>query len=131
MNVRTTLVGAAVASAFFALAAPAQSEATVRCKPGEYGEYTTGVPRVTRLRAAGLPRLTSGYAPRCLVADTAAGRAVMRPYNLPKTIRLYGARWDAGRWNVSSRFNSERYFTSVRFTQRHKSITFRFTEPRD
>jgi hypothetical protein len=46
-------------------------------------------------------------------------------------MRLYGARWNAGLWRIYSRFNSERYFTTVRFVRGDKTISFRMTEPQD
>lgn len=107
---------------------PAQA-ATVTCKPGAYffGDYGVEGAVVTRLRATGLPKLTSDYAPRCLVADSAAGRIVSHTprYSLPRTVRIYGARWNAGRWKVTSFYSERLLLRSVRFTQGKKRITFR------
>src|SRR3712207_8112787 len=50
--------------------------ATVRCKPGRYLDARPNGARIDLLRATNLPARTDGYAPRCLVAETAVQEVI-------------------------------------------------------
>jgi hypothetical protein len=56
-------------------------------------------PTIRQLRTFNLPRLTDGYAPRCLVAESIAGFVQTRR-GRPRRFRVGGARWYAGIWVV-------------------------------
>jgi hypothetical protein len=60
-------------------------------------------PTATHLRAHNLPRKTDGYAPRCLVAEAVVAEIQLdyRNGKPPAKLRVYGARWSAGRWRCS------------------------------
>ena len=73
-------------------------------------------PTIHRLRAVRLPRLTDGYAPRCLVAEAVAGLAKdrvgraarrhgvdFRVDKRPKRVKPMGARWSGGAYRVKYR----------------------------
>ena len=89
------------------LAVPATAEAkatTITCDAGQYQLLHGENPRIERLRAHNLPRKTSGYAPRCLVAEAIAAdiqRALQDGERAPRALNVYGARWSAGRWRCS------------------------------
>ena len=99
------------ASATFAAALmiPAGASAkTVPCDGTTYGGVSDSFPGVAKIRAHNLPGKTDGYAPRCLVAESVAGRVQMEmgdgeaPF-YPKRVRVYGARWDGGTWKMRYR----------------------------
>ena len=86
------------------LGATPAAAATVTCT---YGEYFPGSgnpdPAVTDLKAHNLPRRTSGYAPRCLVAESVA-RFVQFDASegtKPKKVKVMGARWYGGVYRCS------------------------------
>lgn len=81
-----------------ALVPSAASAATVSCPPGKY--LVTTADAVASLKATGLPRKTDGYAPRCLVAEAVAAEAT-RTATFPKSIMVYGARWNGGKWRCT------------------------------
>ena len=59
---------------------------------------------MSKLRASDLPRRTDGYAPRCLVAESVAGevkRAIQDTGERPSQVRVFGARWNGGRWHCA------------------------------
>lgn len=92
------------AVAMLAFAAPAAQ--AVSCKPGKYaGVDHNAFPMVLKLEAVKLPKKTDGYAPRCLVAESvgAALQRSWREFEGPKSVRVYGARWDGGRWRCRYR----------------------------
>ncbi len=108
MKSRLALV---ILAAFLALA-PAASANTTRCTGNRYGGITPRF-RITNELATNLPRLTSGYAPRCLVADSVVGevengvgsnafrRCVLSAHNVNVwKCHVGGARWEAGVWTV-------------------------------
>ena len=101
---RLLLPPLALGLALLALPSPA-SAATVRCKVGYYAPALDhGKPRVSKLRAIDLPRRTDGYAPRCLVAEAVADavkRAIQDTGNRPAQVRVFGARWNGGRWTCT------------------------------
>jgi hypothetical protein len=84
---------------------PAASARTVRCDTGYYAPgLDHGSPEVAKLRAVDLPRRTDGYAPRCLVAESVASevkRAIQDTGDRPARVRVFGARWNGGRWNCA------------------------------
>lgn len=89
-----------------AAAAPAAARAdSVSCRVGYYiPGADTASPTALNLRAHNLPRRTDGYAPRCLVAEAIVGRIQDRfaeSGRLPAKVRVYGARWDGGRWRCT------------------------------
>ena len=83
----------------------AASPVTVSCSNYRYGAIDrTLFPGIGHVKATGLPRLTSGYAPRCLVATSVAGslqQTYARHGRWPSRVRVRGARWDAGWWRIS------------------------------
>jgi hypothetical protein len=100
--------------------APSVAEArTVKCRIGYYspGLDDARFPTIHKLRAENLPRLTDGYAPRCLVAESVAGlvkdrveRAARREgvnfrfdQHAPKRATPMGARWSGGVYRVKYR----------------------------
>jgi hypothetical protein len=91
--------------AVLAVPATAQGRAiTITCDAGQYQLLHGENPRIAKLRAHNLPRKTSGYAPRCLVAEAIASdiqRALQNGERAPRTLSVYGARWGAGRWRCS------------------------------
>jgi hypothetical protein len=106
-SVRSLLALAGASAVCLLGVAASAGAATVRCRTGFYDPGLNGpntFPTVSRLRAVDLPRLTDGYAPRCLVAESIAGRiqtSFDRRGRLPRTLHIYGARWDGGRWRLS------------------------------
>jgi hypothetical protein len=90
------------------LAAPAAAHGkpaiTITCDAGQYQLLHGENPRIADLMAHNLPRRTSGYAPRCLVAEAIASdiqRALQDGRSAPRMLSVYGARWGAGRWRCS------------------------------
>jgi hypothetical protein len=75
-----------------------------KCKPGKYWLVQTDSDiQVEQLDVRGLPRKTSDYAPRCLVADALAGLLQSdyeRRGRLRTKVTVMGARWSAGTWTV-------------------------------
>ena len=102
-----------------ALAAPASAKTTV-CKVGYYSPgIESEFPAPGKLRAHNLPRLTYGYAPRCLVAESLVG-AVQQAwadgdYN-SRTVHIQGARWDGGTWRVRYRLATNGQWSWGEFT---------------
>jgi hypothetical protein len=115
---------------------------TVGCRIGHYSPALDDkqFPTIHRLRATNLPRLTSDYAPRCLVAESLAGlvkdgvaRAAQRhgddfrfDEHAPKSVRPRGARWDAGSYRVRYRVmrcDCDPY-VAVTATRGRKSVRF-------
>ena len=93
----------AAAATAIAAAAPASAD-TVTCDPGRYQLLHGENPTIADLQAHNLPRKTDGYAPRCLVAEAIASKIQRTLQNggaKPRTVRVYGARWDGGRWRCS------------------------------
>jgi hypothetical protein len=104
MRLRKVLA-AAVAGSTVAIAAPADAHTTTCRMGGPYSAVDETVfPAVYNVHAVNLARRTSGYAPRCLVADSIGGLIQQgsadhqRP---PRRVRPMGARWDGGVWRVS------------------------------
>lgn len=102
-----------------ALAPSHADAATVKCRIGYYapGLDDAQFPTIHKLRAFRLPRLTDGYAPRCLVAESIASlvkdrvaRAARKQgdnfrfdRDAPKRVKPMGARWFGGFYRVSYR----------------------------
>jgi hypothetical protein len=100
---RRALLLLSVAAALLVPAAPA-SAVTVTCDPGEYLLVGGENPTIEDLRAHNLPRKTSGYAPRCLVAEAIAAeiqRRLQEGGTAPRTVSAQGARWSSGKWRCS------------------------------
>jgi hypothetical protein len=92
-----------VAAAALVAAAPA-SAVTITCDPGEYLLVRGENPTIENLRAHNLPRKTSGYAPRCLVAEAIAAeiqRTLQQGGKAPRTVTVFGAQWSGGKWRCS------------------------------
>ena len=107
----TLVLAGALAGAF---AVPASADASVqRC-----GDVKYVYPYLLDVRAIDMSRLTSGYAPRCLVARTLAAHV---QDGGPGRYRIMGARWDAGTWRVRSRWvGSREVYTGRKGGQRIK-----------
>jgi hypothetical protein len=100
---RVLLVIAVVAAGLLAVATPAGA-VTITCDPGEYLLLHGENPTIENLRAHNLPRKTSGYAPRCLVAEAIAAEIQRRLQNgekAPRTVSVMGAQWSSGKWRCS------------------------------
>jgi hypothetical protein len=100
---RATLALLAVAAAVLVAATPA-SGVTITCDPGEYLLLHGENPTIEDLRAHNLPRKTSGYAPRCLVAEAIAAeiqRVLQNGRKAPSTVSVMGAQWSSGKWRCS------------------------------
>src|SRR5829696_8375431 len=100
---RSLIALLAAAAATAAVAAPASAD-SVTCAPGEYLLIHGENPRVADLRAHNLPRRTSGYAPRCLVAEAIAAEvqhALQDGQKAPRTVSVMGAQWSSGKWRCS------------------------------
>lgn len=70
MYVRRRILVLAVAGSVVAIAPAAQAQ-TTRCRGNHYSAIDrSAFPGIGNEYAVNLPRLTSGYAPRCLVADS-------------------------------------------------------------
>jgi len=93
------------AAAVVALPAAPAAAKTTTCKPGRYQLVLPGsIPAVSKLRAIDLPRLTDGYAPRCLVAEAVAveiQRGFEGRSRLPRKVIVLGARWNGGTWHCT------------------------------
>ena len=91
-------------------------------------EYQQAFPAVERVTTVGLPRLTDGYAPRWLVAQSAVGVIQHRAYNgaFPRRIWIRGARWGAGRWRVHYRTVTEGDTWYGRFVLSHDKQRLKF-----
>ena len=112
------------------LAIPSDSEAatatasasTTSCKAGYYSPGLDDTfPAVDKLRARNLPRLTSGYAPRCLVAESVAGAVQYywsEHYHAPRRVNVMGARWYSGKWTIRYRLRSNGHWSWGEFTAR-------------
>jgi len=92
------------------LVAPTTASAkahVVRCNGHTYSLIDpSAFPGIGKLRAINLPRKTDGYAPRCLVAEAVAAKVQARwrhGITRPTVVNVGGARWDGGRWRVTSR----------------------------
>jgi hypothetical protein len=115
-----------IVAAALALLAPASASADTKRCPNGY--------RATDVRAHDLPAKTDGYASPCLVASVAHGvvtyRLEHRPYRWPRTIRVHGARWTAGKWRVRHRTVTDDGSTfervSARRIGRDDRVTWRF-----
>jgi len=71
----------------------------VRCTVGKYQLASADEdPAVADLRARNLPRRTSDYAPRCLVAEAIAGLVQFEASegDPPRKVTAMGARWYGG-----------------------------------
>jgi hypothetical protein len=129
--IRTALTTALAALAALALAVPAGAATVVNCEHSVYAmSLNTGhvFPWVTRLAAVNVPRLTEGYAPRCLVAASVAS-TVQLAGGHPGSYNVYGAQWGAGRWSVNFRMAEGPYGPVQEYTARHghELVTFRGT----
>jgi hypothetical protein len=113
---------AAFAALLVLTAAPAAHASTVKCRTGYFAPgLDRESPRASRLRAIDLPRLTDGYAVRCLVAESVAADvqlAFHRDHRLPKSVRTFGARWNGGTWQVAA---SGKHVTA---THGHRRVKF-------
>jgi hypothetical protein len=97
------IVALLVAAAALVAAAPA-SAVTITCDPGEYLLLHGENPTIEDLKAHNLPRKTSGYAPRCLVAEAIAAeiqRTLQDGKQPPRTVAVMGAQWSSGKWRCS------------------------------
>jgi hypothetical protein len=97
------IVALLVAAAALVAAAPA-SAVTITCDPGEYLLLHGENPTIEDLKAHNLPRKTSGYAPRCLVAEAIAAeiqRTLQDGKQAPRTVAVMGAQWSSGKWRCS------------------------------
>lgn len=85
------------------LAASAQAQ-TTRCSGNHFHAIDrSAFPGISKERAINLPRRTSGYAPRCLVADSIAGLIQVyfhKHKRFPRSLQVHGARWNAGTWRL-------------------------------
>lgn len=104
---RKVLLAAAFAAAIVTVPAIAAPAGRVKCSGNRYGAIDPAAfPAIRNEIAVGLPRLTSGYAPRCLVADSIGGSIQQfwrHHQRLPHRLMVRGARWDAGRWRLGYR----------------------------
>jgi hypothetical protein len=106
----------AVIAALALAIAPAAGAQTTRCSGNHYLLVSTHIsPSVGHIVAVGLPPLTDGYAPRCLVAEAIAADVQQfrnRHHRYPRSLRIYGAQWDGGVWKlryVTRRAGGKRY----------------------
>jgi hypothetical protein len=100
---RVPLIALLAAAATAVAAGPASAD-TVTCDPGQYQLLHGENPTIAGLQAHNLPRKTDGYAPRCLVAEAIASKIQRTLQNggaKPRTVRVYGAQWNGGRWRCS------------------------------
>jgi hypothetical protein len=101
---RVSLIALLAAAATAAVAAAPVSAATVSCNAGQYQLLHGENPTIEALKAHNLPRKTDGYAPRCLVAEAIASeiqRTLQNGGSKPRTVTVYGARWNGGKWRCS------------------------------
>jgi hypothetical protein len=98
------LIVALLAAAAALVAAAPAGAVTITCDPGEYLLLHGENPTIEDLKAHNLPRKTSGYAPRCLVAEAIAAeiqRTLQDGKQAPRTVSVMGARWSSGKWRCS------------------------------
>lgn len=87
------------------VAVPAAGAKTIHCSGHRYRLIDShAFPSISNLDATNLPTFTSGYAPRCLVAESLA--ADIQFYwsehgRLPNKDRPYGARWRAPTFKIT------------------------------
>jgi hypothetical protein len=75
-----------------------------QCYGSKYAPFPRGT--VRHLVAYRLPKLTDGYAPRCLVAEQIAEivqGAFADGARIPRHVRTQGARWEGPRWAIHYR----------------------------
>jgi hypothetical protein len=92
-------------------------------------DAATQFPAVNRVKTVNLPAKTDGYAPRWLVAEGAVGVIQSRMSEgrgIPSRIRVMGARWYAGTWNVRYRVvtNGEYSYGKFVVSQGSKRLEF-------
>jgi len=101
---RSVAVLAAIGT--LALVSSAQAR-TTQCSGNHYLAIDPAAfPGIGNERAINLPRLTDGYAPRCLVADSVAGyiQSFFHQHSrLPRTLQIHGARWMPGPGGFATR----------------------------
>ena len=130
---RTRIIAAAIAAlAVGSMAAPAAASAkTTSCKAGRFSPgLQHDFPAVHKLHARNLPRLTDGYAPRCLVAEGIAGSVQhywSEHYRAPRHVDVMGARWYSGRWSIRYRVRTNGGASWGEFTARQgrKVVTWK------
>src|SRR5215211_6654852 len=123
---RRSLIALLAAAATAAVAAAPASADTVTCAPGEYLLLHGENPRIADLRAHNLPRRTSGYAPRCLVAEAIAAEvqhALQDGKRAPRTVSIFGARWRSGKWRCS--YPDDEHVSCKKTHKPKRRITFR------
>jgi hypothetical protein len=105
MPLSRALPTAVLAALALAIAPAGANAQATRCNGNYYLLVNTHIsPSVANIMAVGLPRLTDGYAPRCLVAEAIAGNVQQfrnGHHRYPKSLRIMGARWDGGVWRLS------------------------------
>jgi hypothetical protein len=117
------MVGAVAA---LTMAGSAQA-ATLKCSSAD---LRSDFPAVYNLRAHNLPAKTDHYAPPCLVAQGGAGTiqfyAGKHGGRIPRTVKITGARWNAGTWRVRYRTVNGDDSPYAKFTLTHgaQRITF-------
>jgi hypothetical protein len=116
------LSAAAVAACALLIGATGANAQTTRCNGNHYLLIDGhGSPSVSNIVAVGLPRLTDGYAPGCLVAEALAGDVQQfhrLHHRYPKSLHTYGAQWDGGVWKFS-------YVTRTAGSKRYQHATAR------
>ena len=90
-------------------------------------------PAVSKVKATNLPRLTDGYAPRWLVAESVVGLIQYRMSDgkgIPSRVRVGGARWNGGTWRIRYRLvtvtEGGNDYSYGRFTATHGSQRLTF-----
>src|SRR4051794_37826821 len=128
-TIRKAAVRIGMALALLAAHPGAAEATTVRCHPSHPRSYEW--PSVQHLRASGLPRRTSGYMPRCDVADAIAELVVVslnERARFPRRVHAMGARWDGGVWRVRVTERTIRSeglpYMHVAASKRRQSVTF-------
>jgi hypothetical protein len=128
MSRRIAIPAAMIAAV--AVCAPAAVAQTTRCSGKQYDLIRNNQkPTVKNIAAVNLPRLTDGYAPRCLVAEAIGGDVQIfffQHHRLPRSMHEFGAQWDGGVWKLSyanRRAKGKRYQHA---TARHgrETVTF-------
>jgi hypothetical protein len=120
------LIVVAASVALVADVANAAPSVSRSCSGRTYGLIDRhAFPRIGLLRTFNLPRLTDGYAPRCLVAERIAGN-VQAKAGKPGRYRVGGARWYAGVWVVRRTIIRTRDGGYAKFTATHgtQRVTF-------
>ena len=121
------LVVAAVVVGLAGVGASAAPNVATRCTGRTYWLIDrNGFPTIRELRTFNLPRLTDGYAPRCLVAEAIAATIQTRR-GRPGVFRVAGARWNAGVWVVRRVIVRTRDGGYAKYTARHRGqlVTFK------